>query len=144
MMIIKQISIFIENKPGRLAEVTGIIAQNNINLRALVLAETTNYGILRIIVDTPEKVEQVLRDNEMRYSVNEVLSVLVDDKSGGLAGMLKVLVENSIEIRYMYAFAGRHEKACIILRISEEFRASAVKILNSAGYEGLDTGKYTF
>ena len=65
-MIIKQISIFIENKPGRLAGITDIIAENNINMRALVLAESTNFGILRIIADEPDKAEQALKDNEMR------------------------------------------------------------------------------
>ena len=137
-MIIRQISIFIENKPGRLAEITDIIAGNNINIHALALAESTNFGILRIIVDNTEKVEKVLKDNEMRYSANEVLSVLVDDKAGGLAGMLKILAENEIEIRYMYGFAGRQGKACMILRISEEFREKAAVLLKNAGYEGLE------
>jgi len=137
-MIIKQISIFIENKPGRLAEVTDSIARNNINIRALALAESTNFGILRIIVDDTDKVEKALKENEMRYAVNEVLSVLVDDKAGGLAGMLKVLAENEIEIRYMYGFAASQEKACMILRISEEFREKAAELLKNAGYEGLE------
>ena len=137
-MIIRQISIFIENKPGRLAEITGIIAENNINMRALVLAESTNFGILRIITDDPDKAEKALKENGMRYSVNEVLSVLVDDKTGGLAGMLKILAGNGIEIRYMYAFVSKREKACMILRIGEEFREKAVQILENAGYEGLE------
>ena len=139
-MIIKQISVFIENKPGRLAEITNIIAKNNINMRALMLAESTNSGILRIIADDPDKAEQVLKKNEMRYSVNEVLAVLVDDKAGGLSGMLKILAEKGLEIRYMYAFSVSREKACMILRIGEAFRAYAMEILKSAGYEGLEIG----
>jgi len=136
-MRIKQISIFIENKTGRLSEIIGIIAENDINMRAMALAESTNFGILRIITDDPDKTEKVLKENEMRYTVNTVLAVLVEDKAGGLAGMLKILADNNIEIRYTYAFIVRHEKACMILRISEEFRAKAVEILQKAGYGGL-------
>jgi len=139
-MIIKQVSIFIENRPGRAAEVTSVIAENNINMRALVLAESTNSGILRIIADENdlEKFEAVLKANGMRYSVNHVLAVLVDDKAGGLAGMLKILADEKIPIRYMYAFAGKQEKARMILRISEEYRPKAMELLKKAGYAGLD------
>jgi len=137
-MILKQISVFIENKPGRLAEITGIIAGQNINMRALVLAESTNSGILRIIVDEPEKVESFLKAHDMTCSINKVISVFVDDKAGGLAGMLKILADNSIAIKYMYAVVIERGKACMILRISEEFRAKAVEILKNAGYEGLN------
>jgi hypothetical protein len=135
-MIIKQISIFIENKPGRLFEVTEIIAGNNINMRALMLAESTNSGILRIISDDPDKLEEVLKANEMRYAANFVLSVLVDDKTGGLADMLKELAGDKIAVRYMYAFAVGHKKACMILRTGEESRERAIEILKQAGYKG--------
>jgi hypothetical protein len=135
-MIIKQISIFIENKPGRLAEITGIIAQNNINIRALSVADTTNFGILRIIVDDPDKVEKFLKENEMTVSITSVISVLVDDKAGGLANMLKILAENNIAVEYMYGFVVSREKACIIMRIEQDFKA--MEMLKNAGYEGLE------
>ena len=137
-MIIKQISIFIENKPGRLAEITDIIAKNNINIRALSVADTSNFGILRIIVDAPDKVEKVLKENEMTVSITSVIAVLVDDKAGGLAGMLKHLAESSISIEYMYGFVTKQGKACIIMRIGGEADFKAMEILKSAGYEGLE------
>ena len=138
-MIIKQISVFIENKSGRLAEVTGIIAESGVNMRSIVLAEQVNSGKLRIIADDPVKAGQVLKKNGMRYELNEVIAVLVDDKAGGLAGMLEALAGGGVGIRYMYGFAGKHEKACMVLRIGEEFRDKAVQILRGAGYEGLET-----
>jgi hypothetical protein len=135
-MIIKQISIFIENKPGRLAEITSIIAQNNINIRALSLADTTNFGVLRIIVDDPDSVEQVLKKTGMRVSVTSVISVLVDDKAGGLANMLRVFAEKNISIEYMYGFVTPQGKACITMRIGNEEDFKAVEMLKNAGYEG--------
>ena len=137
-MIIKQISIFIENKPGRLAEITDIIAGNNINIRALSVADTSNFGILRIIVDAPDKVEKVLKGHEMTMSVTSVISVLVADEAGGLSEMLKHLAENNISIEYMYGFVVNKGKACIIMRIGNEEDFKAVQILKAAGYEGLD------
>ena len=138
-MIIKQTSVFIENRPGSLAEITDMIAKNGINLRALSLAETSDSGILRIITDNADtaKVEAVLKENRITGSVREVLSVLVDDRAGGLAGMLKVLAGNNIAVKYMYAFVVEREKACIIMRIGEKDIVRAAEILASAGYEGL-------
>ena len=139
-MIIKQISIFVENRAGRLAEVTEIIANNNINLRALSLADTTNFGILRIIVDEPNKVEKILRENGMTVSVDSVLSICVDDKPGGLAQALKVLADNNMDIEYLYAFVSKqdNDKAYVIMRIEEEFKA--LEALKNAGYYGFEIG----
>lgn len=137
-MIIKQISIFVENKPGRLAEVTEIIAKNNINMRALSLADTANFGILRIIVDDPNKVEKILKENEMTVSITSVISICVEDKPGGLAEILKILAAENIGIEYMYAFVSKQaaDGAYVIMRIEEDFKA--VEILKKAGYAGLD------
>jgi len=137
-MIIKQISIFVENRAGRLAEITDIIAQNNINIRALSIADTTNFGILRIIVDDTNRVEKILKENGMTVSVTGVISVCVEDKPGGLAKILKTLAAENIGIEYMYAFISREsaDKAYVIMRIEEEFKA--VEILKKAGYEGLN------
>ena len=139
-MIIKQISIFVENRAGRLAEVTEIIANNNINLRALSLADTTNFGILRIIVDEPNKVEKILKENGMTVSVDSVLSICVDDKPGGLAQALKVLADNNMDIEYLYAFVSKqdNDKAYVIMRIEEEFKA--LEALKNAGYYGFEIG----
>ena len=132
-MIVKQISIFIENKPGRLAEITDIIARNNINMSALSLAEREDYGILRIIVNNPEESEQILKQNDIVVSLTDVISVLVEDKAGALAKMLQLLADNNIAIEYMYAFALKErEKACMVMRIKEY--AEAAEILQKAGY----------
>ncbi|MCL2772438.1 MAG: ACT domain-containing protein [Oscillospiraceae bacterium] len=136
-MIIKQLSIFIENKPGRLAEITDIIAKNNINLRALSLADTANFGILRIIVEDANTAEKILKDNGLTVSVTSVISIGVGDRPGGLAEILKKLAEQNIGIEYMYAFVSKQSgEAYAIMRIEEDFRA--MEILKNAGYKGLD------
>lgn len=136
-MIIKQISIFIENRPGRLAEITDIIAKNNINIRALSIADTTNFGILRIIVDNPELVEEKLRQYNITASITSVLSVGIKDRPGGLAEVLKLLAENGIAIEYMYAFlAKKEDEAYVIMRIEKD--AQAKQLLESKGYSGLN------
>jgi len=137
-MIIKQISIFIENKPGRLAEVTDIIAKNNINMHALTLADTSNYGILRIIVDDANKVEQILKENGLSVSINSVISVCVEDRPGGLSEILKILSAENIDIKYMYAFVSKSniESAYVVMRIEKDFKA--VEVLKTAGYTGLN------
>lgn len=137
-MIIKQLSIFIENKPGRLAEITGIIAKNNINMRALSLADTSNFGILRIIVDDIEKVNGILEENGITAKITNVISVCVEDRPGGLAEILSALAFENIGIEYMYAFVSKQiaEKAYVVMRIEEE--SKALEILKKAGYSGLD------
>ena len=137
-MIIKQLSIFIENKSGRLAEITDIIAKNNINMRALTLADTSNYGILRIIVDDANKVEKILKENGLTVSINSVISVCVQDKPGGLSEILKILAAENIDIKYMYAFVSRQndDSAYVVMRIEKDFKA--MEILKNAGYTGLN------
>jgi len=137
-MIIKQISIFVENKSGRLAEITDIIAKNNINLKALSLADTSNFGILRVIVDNPNGVEKILKENEITVSVTSVISVCVDDKPGGLAEILRLLAKENIDVEYVYAFVSQQNagKAYVIMRVEEEFKA--METLKKSGYAGLD------
>ena len=137
-MIIKQISIFVENKPGRLAEITDIIAKNNINMSALSLADTSNFGILRIIVDDPNKVEKILKENNVTVSITSVISICVEDRPGGLAEILKLLAAENIAIEYVYAFVSKQDagKAYVIMRVEEDFKA--MEILKNAGYGGLN------
>ena len=136
-MIIKQISIFVENKPGRLAEITEIIAKNNINIRALSVADTTHFGILRIIVDNPEEVERILRDAGLTVAITSVITACIHDRPGGLAEVLKLLSTRDIQIEYMYAFIAKSEnEAYVVMRIEAE--DAAVKLLHDNGFTGMN------
>lgn len=132
-MIIKQISIFVENRHGRLAEITDILSKNNISIYALSIADTTDFGILRIIVDNPDDVVELLAKNNITASMTSVLSVGIEDKPGGLAKVLNLLAENSITVEYMYAYISRTEdRAFVIMRVEKD--QEAVEILEKAGY----------
>lgn len=134
-MFIKQLSVFIENRKGRLAEIADIIAGHNINIKALSVADTTNFGILRIIVDDPYNVEGILRNNQITVSVTTVIGLAVDDKPGGIAAALSLLSQNDITVEYMYGFISKNEtSAFIVLRVDDEFRAQDV--LKANGYSG--------
>lgn len=139
-MITKQISVFVENRPGRLAEVTEAIAQSGINIRALSIADTTNFGILRIIADKPNDVEKLLHNMGMTVSITSVLAVKLEDKPGSLAAVLKLLATENIAIEYMYAFLSKEgvSNAYVIMRIEEDLRA--VKLLKDNGFEGPSIG----
>ncbi len=136
-MIIKQISIFVENKPGRLAEITKIIANNNINIRALSVADTTHFGILRIIVDDPVEVERVLKEQGLTVSITTVITACIHNRPGGLAEVLELLSANDIAIEYMYAFIAKSDnEAYVVMRIEAE--TAAVKLLTDHGFEGMN------
>lgn len=123
-MLVKQISIFLENKSGRLAEVTKILGENNIDISALSIADTTDFGILRLIVNQPEKAEAILKDNGFTVSCTSVIAIAVVDEPGGLAAALDVLDKEAIGIEYMYAFVGKTtSEALVILRVEEPERA---------------------
>lgn len=136
-MIIKQISIFIENKPGRLAEITDIIAKHDINIRALSVADTTHFGILRIIVDDPEEVERVLKAEGLTVSITSVITACIHDRPGGLAEVLKLLSSHDIQIEYMYAFIAKSDnEAYVVMRIEAE--EAAVRLLHDHGFTGME------
>ncbi len=135
-MTTKQISIFIENRQGRLAEVTDIIAKNGINIRALSVADTTSFGILRLIVDEPERLESIMRANHVTASITSVISVCIDDRPGGLVELLRLLED--IQIEYMYSYVSVGDGACIILRVDRDAEATAR--LTAAGFHGPKQG----
>lgn len=136
-MAVKQISVFVENKPGRLAEITAILRENNIDIRALTLADTTKFGILRLIVNDPEKTQKVLRDAGMTVSLTSVIVIAIEDKPGGLCGALDILSENGIAVEYMYAFISRDDTcASVIFRVAAEELAS--KLLTENGFRLLE------
>ena len=130
-MKVEQISIFIENKTGRLAEVTGVLGAAGVNIRAMSLADTSDFGILRLIVDNPDKAFEILRDNSFTVSKTEVVGVEVPDHPGGLASILSILDKNSINVEYMYAFVERSGGSAVIIFRFENVD-EAIKILKNS------------
>ena len=137
-MIIKQISVFLENKAGRLAQITEILAESGIDIRALSIADTTNFGILRLIVNNPTLAEAKLRENGLTVSLTDVIAVEISDKPGGLATALRSLNGANIGVEYMYAFIGTpHQRAFVILRVEDN--EAAIKVLTDNGIGLLNT-----
>lgn len=131
-MQVEQISIFIENKSGRLAEVTRVLGSQGINIRALSLADTSDFGILRLIVDKTDQAKKTLKENGFTVSKTEVIAVEVPDQPGGLAGILKVLDDSRVNVEYMYAFVERcGGNAVIIFRFDD--LDSAIRVLTTNG-----------
>ena len=103
-MKVEQISVFLENKAGRLAEVTRVLGEAGINIRALSLADTTDFGILRLIVDQYDKAREILKDKGFTVGKTEVVAVEVPDRPGGLGLVLQILAASGVNVEYMYAF----------------------------------------
>lgn len=119
-MRVKQISVFIENRSGRLREVAEVLGGNRINIRALSLADTSDYGILRLIVDRPEDALDVLKKAHFTLSETDVIAVEVSDRPGGLAEVLAILDDSGINVEYMYAFVEKSSgNAVMIFRIED-------------------------
>ena len=120
-MFIKQLSVFVENKFGRLEAIIDCLSKSGINLRALSLADTADYGVLRVIVDDAEKAKAALGEIGVISKLTDVVAVYLDDRSGGLASVLSILKQDQISIEYMYAFLGRKEgKALMVLKADDE------------------------
>jgi hypothetical protein len=131
-MSVKQISVFLENKKGRLAEVTRTLSAERINIRALSLADTADFGVMRIIVDDPDKCLGVLKSKGFVAQVTEVIAVEVEDKPGGLARVLEVLDRDNVNVEYMYAYVEKtRENAIVICKIDD--RELALKVLANHG-----------
>lgn len=120
-MVIKQISVFVENVPGKIVEVSQILGENNIDMSALSLADSSDFGILRLIVNDPEKAYQVLRDHAFVVKQSEVIAAVIDDRPGGLTGVLQLLAGAKISVEYMYAFVGSQDgHAVVVLRTNDQ------------------------
>ncbi len=115
-MIIKQVSVFLENKSGRLNEVTQILGDAGLNMSAFTIADTSDFGILRLIVSEPEKAKDLLKKNDFAVQITEVVLVKTPNHPGGLAKMLNILNAENVFIEYMYAFSHSDETAIIVLR----------------------------
>lgn len=130
-MKVEQISIFLENKPGGLEDVTKVLADTNINIRALSLADTTDFGILRLIVSDVDTAKSVLKENGFTVGRTTVVAVEVPDRPGGLHGILKALSNSGINVEYMYAFVQRSgENAVMIFRFDSTDAAIDVLLKN--------------
>ncbi|MDG6243667.1 MAG: ACT domain-containing protein [Methanolobus sp.] len=134
--IIKQISLFAENKPGRLANIAANFRKGGINIRAFTIAEAGDFGIIRMVVDKPDVAHQVLHDAGFTVSETSVLGVEMEDVPGGLGTIADVLGEQNINIDYAYAFVTKTEKALLIIRVSD-IRA-AIEVLDAAGIKLID------
>lgn len=133
-MAIKQLTVFVQNKKGTVVEVTDILSRNNINLRALSIAETQDFGILRLIVNDEATAERVLTENGYLIKVIDVVGVKISDAPGKLTEALSVLDKENINVEYLYAFMARTEKhAYVVLRVEDNAVAEA--LLTGAGFK---------
>lgn len=136
-MNVEQISIFLENKSGRLAEVTSVLSEAGINIRALYLADTGDFGILRLIVNDTEKSRQVLKGSGFTVEKTKVVAIEVPDRPGGLSNILNTIKDEGINVEYMYAFVEKSgENAIVIFRFDE--LEKSVSILRKAGVRILE------
>ena len=132
-MAIKQLTVFVENKQGTVVAITDTLSKHGINLRALSIAETQDFGILRLIVNDETLAEKVLADEGYLIKITEVVGVKIGDAPGKLSAALKVLDENKINMEYLYAFMARTEKhAYVVIRV--ENNDVAEKVLTEAGF----------
>jgi hypothetical protein len=119
-MKITQISVFLENRKGRLYDVCSLLGRNDVNIRALTIAETESFGVLRIVVDKSDFAIKLLRENQFVANFTDVVAIEVPDKPGGLASILKVLAENDVNIEYMYGFVEKFsDKALLVMRFED-------------------------
>ena len=130
-MTVKQLSVFIENKPGQLAEFTDVLNKNKIDMRALSLGETKDFGIVRVIVDDSYKAACVLKEEGYVFSITPVLAVEIPDEPGGLYKVLRIMGDNKVNLEYMYAFTSKKKHtAYMIFRVEDNERAMDVLYKN--------------
>ena len=138
-MAVKQISVFIENRVGGLAEVTDALGSANINIRALSISETSDFGILRLIVDDVDKAKKVMKEGGFICQVTDVLAVAGEDKPGSIAKIVDALAKGNIDMEYAYAFFAKSaELAYMIVRVDEAEMDRAVKYLTDNGVQVVD------
>ena len=130
--MVYQISVFLENRAGQFAEITGILAKNDVDLRAISIAETADYGVLRIIVDNAEKATAILMQHGYLMSMTPVLVIAVPDQPGGVATVLATLAEGDLDIEYRYSlFTHKEGKSYIVFRVAEAEKF--INLLNTHG-----------
>lgn len=133
-MTIPQISVFLENKAGRLADITGILSENQVNMRAISIAETADYGVLRLIVDDASKASAILLEQGFILTMTPVVGVAVSDTPGGLSKVLGIISQEEIDVEYMYSVFGQKDgQACMIFRVADTDRLTALLEKNGIG-----------
>jgi len=143
-MAIKQLSVFVENKEGKLREITDILAKAGIDIRALSIADTSEFGILRLIVRDPQKAKALLEKNGFVATINDVVGVEINDRPGGLAEIVRLFAERDINMEYMYAFLTRTEnKAYLVVRVDDSsevenlLESEKIRILTPADIDNM-------
>ena len=143
-MKITQISVFLENRKGRLSEVCSMLGEAGINIRALTIAETETFGVLRMVVDKPSETVDLFRKNGITANRTDVVAAEVPDKPGGLAEVLKTLSECDVNVEYMYGFVEKHsENALLVFRFdnpelaAQILRENGLKVIDEKGIQGL-------
>ena len=141
-MTVKQISVFLENKPGKLAEFTDVLSDNKIDMRALSLAEAADFGIARVIVDDVYNASTILKDAGYVFSMTKVVAAVIPDEPGGLSHVIKTLGDSGVNIAYMYAFTTpKKGTACMILRVEDV--AKAIEVLQKEGIRQVEQEELT-
>ena len=140
-MKVKQISVFLENRHGRLAEVTQVLGDNQLNIRALSLADTSDFGVLRMIIDHPDQAYMVLKEKHYTVRETDVVALEVADQPGGLAGVLRILNEHDINVEYLYAFPEREsvDKAIMVFKFDNVDKA--IEVLKKNTINLMDASK---
>lgn len=143
-MLVKQINVFLENQSGRLAEVTRTLGQNDIDIRALYIADTAEYGILRMILDKPDKAVEVLTSAGFTVSSTPVIAIAIADKPGTLDHALSILSEGALSLEYLYAYVGRtSDDAVVVIRVQDpklalqKLEEAGIRVLSSEEVYGI-------
>jgi len=136
-MIAYQLSIFAENKPGRLAKVTGILRKGKINIRAITIATSDVFGVINALVDDPKRARSILESEGLTVSMKEVIAVVLEDKPGGLDRLVQLLFDNGINVENAYGFVlESHKKAIFVIDVDQLEKTQ--EVLKEAGLETLD------
>ena len=133
-MKVKQLSIFLENRKGRMRKALDVLEKGEVNIRALSIADTSDFGILRLIVPEPDKTKKLLEDNNFIVKIGEVIAVRMQDQPGGLGKILGILDDNDINLEYLYAFVEEKENGAIVLLHPENID-DGIKALQDGGAE---------
>ena len=143
-MKITQISVFLENRKGRLFEICSMLGSAGINIRALTIAETESFGVLRMVVDKPAEAIELFRQNNVTANQTDAVAAEVPDKPGGLAEVLKALSDNDVNVEYMYGFVEKHSENALLVfrfdnpeRAAQVLRESGLKVVDEKGIGGL-------